>query len=63
MECPKIKIKSFFGGWREVTKEQAKEWVLYMKKSTTLMSGEKLDDYLNSRLDGITVEKLLTIKE
>lgn len=58
-EEPKIMVKTFFNGWRAVTREQAVGWakVLY-DGMTAIPSFEHKLEYLNSRLKGITAEEL-----
>lgn len=59
MENNVIKIRTLFKGWIEADKETAKKWVLGMLNGITTMNEQDKVKYLNSRLDGITVEELI----
>jgi hypothetical protein len=51
-----IEIKTLYGGWREVTREQALAWIKHVKNG-----GGRIKDknkYINTRLRGATVEEL-----
>jgi len=54
-----IKIKTLFKGWIEADKETAKKWVLGMLNGITAMNKQDKIKYLNTRLDGISVEEIL----
>jgi hypothetical protein len=54
-----IKVKSLFLGWHEVSEEQAKRFVLTLKSGITAMNDIKRIEYINSRLQGATVQELL----
>ena len=54
-----IKVKSLFSGWNEVNKEQAKRFVLHLKNGITTMTDSKKIEYINTKLQGITVQELI----
>ena len=54
-----IKVKALFSGWNEVNKEQAKRFVLHLKNGITTMQDSEKIEYINNRLQGITVQELL----
>ena len=56
-----IQFKFIFSGWKEVSKEKAKELVQYKLAGVTTMKCQKeIIDYINKKcLKGITVEELL----
>lgn len=57
-----IMIRSRFGGWREVTEEQARVWVRGMWRNGFTAHGctpEFKREYLRERVEGIDVDKLL----
>lgn len=57
-----IKIKAFYGEWKEVTKKQAKEFVENMMQGITTMNEQEKMDHINKKhLQGITVQELLRI--
>lgn len=56
----KIEVKTFYNGWKEVSKEQAKQFVLHIIRGISAIKEEEINDYINkNKLRGITVEKLL----
>ena len=56
----KIEVKTFYNGWKEVSKEQAKQFVLHIIRNASAIKEEEINDYINkNKLRGITVEKLL----
>lgn len=56
----KIEVKTYFNGWKEVSKEQAKKFVLHIIRNASAIKPEETNDYINqNRLRGITVEELL----
>jgi len=55
----KIEIKSLFGGWRPATREQAARWAEVIIDKAINIPSEKLNEYINTRLRGITAEELL----
>lgn len=55
-----IMIKPFFGDWKEATKEQAKEYVMFTIENATAINKDKINKYINTnKIKGITVEELL----
>ena len=57
-----IKIRTRFGGWREVTEEQACTWVRGMWRNGFTAHGwtyKTKREYLSKRVEGIDVDKLL----
>lgn len=55
-----IEVKPIYGGWKEVTEEQAKEFVLHIIKNQNAIKPSKINEYINkNKLRGITVEELL----
>lgn len=55
-----ILVNPIYGGWREVTKEQAKEFVLHIIKHASAIKPSEINNYINkNKLRGITVEELL----
>ena len=58
-----IKIKAFFGNWKEVDKEQAKNFVKLFMASivTTSDINKKIAMVEGKHLQGITVRELLGI--
>jgi len=56
-----IKIKAFFGNWKEVDKEQAKRFVKHLMAGivTTSDIDEKIEIIEGKHLQGITVRELL----
>ncbi len=56
-----IEIRSFFQDWKEVSEEQAINYVLALRNSLPGIERDKRDDFINQkRLRGITVEELLS---
>lgn len=56
----RIEFKTFFNGWKEVSKEQAKELVLHIIRHASAIKPSEINDYINkNKLRGITVEELL----
>lgn len=56
-----IEIRGFFADWHEVSKEQAKEYVIdIMKRMTALNKSEQIAFIEEKRLRGITVKDLFT---
>ena len=54
-----IEIKSNFGGWRKVTVEQAKRYIIYLKHAMVNISERGRDAYINkNHLRGVTVNML-----
>lgn len=55
-----IFIKPIFGGWREVTKEQAKDFVEFLLRNCQAVRPNEIPKYINeNKIKGITVEELL----
>ena len=55
-----IFVKPIFGGWKEASKEQAKEFVIFLKKHCQAVHPKEINNYINkNKLKGITVEELL----
>lgn len=55
-----IFIKAIYGDWREVTKEQAKEFVDFLLRHCQAVHPNELPKYINeNKIKGITVEELL----
>ena len=52
-----IMIRSRFGGWREVTIEQARAWVRHELNHITTNIDKR--EYIQSRIQGITVDALM----
>jgi len=57
-----IEVKTLFADWHEVTKEQAKKFVLNMKNGITNMNNGKKNKYIKSKIRGATIEELLSRK-
>lgn len=47
-----IKVKTFFSGWKEITKEQALKWARHIYNGMTTRTSAGKVEYINSRLDG-----------
>ena len=45
----KILYKSLFNGWVEITEDQKKKLIKHMNNSITAMTGNKKQEYINSR--------------
>ena len=60
-----IKIKAFFGNWKEVDKEQAKKFITHFMSSITTTSdiNKKIALVEGKHLQGITVKELLNLKK
>jgi len=58
-----IKIKAWFGDWKEVDKEQAKRFVKHLMTGivTTSDINKKIEMIEGKHLQGITVRELLQI--
>lgn len=55
-----IMIKPIFGGWKEVTKERAKDFVNFLLRNCQAVKPNELPKYINeNKIKGITVEELL----
>jgi hypothetical protein len=55
-----IEIKPIFGGWREVDKNKAKDFVTFLIQNCQAVHPKHINEYINSnKLRGITVEELL----
>lgn len=52
-----IRIRTLYGGWREVTEAQARAWVQWMMAHITTPIDRTA--WLSERVDGIDIEKLL----
>lgn len=48
-----IKVKTFFSGWKEITKEQALRWARHIYSGMTTRTSAGKVEYINSRLQGI----------
>lgn len=58
-----IMIKPIYGDWTEVTREQAKDFVLFLFKNMNGVAPEKQEDYINkNKIKGITVKELLEVQ-
>jgi hypothetical protein len=52
-------MKALFGGWQKATKEQAKNYISFLRKNITAMPSHLKDEYIFSeRIRGITIEDL-----
>lgn len=58
MTTKKVMIKSLFHGWVKLDSRQAKKWADVTKKGMMVGDNDYKNDYINSRLKGITVEEL-----
>ncbi len=58
-----VKIKAFFGDWKEVDKEQAKNFVKHFMAGIVITSdiNKKIEMVESKHLQGITVRELLQI--
>ena len=58
-----IKIRAFFGNWKEVDKEQAKRFIKHFMAGivTTSDINKKIEMVESKHLQGITVRELLQI--
>lgn len=55
-----IQVRSLFGEWKTVTREQAKSLVLFVFQHNWNLRKATRNQYMNSqRLRGVTVEELL----
>ena len=54
----KIEIKGFFGDYKEVTKEKAKEYILNFRKRINNMNEQEKNIFLEKFIKGITIEEL-----
>lgn len=57
-----IRVKAFYSGWHEVSREQAERWAEHLWNGSTGIRTEKKPDYINGRLEGVTVQELLPEK-
>lgn len=48
-----VKVKTFFSGWKEISKEQALRWAQHIYNGMLTRTGTDKVDYINARLDGI----------
>lgn len=48
-----IKVKTFFSGWKEITKEQALKWAQHIYNGMTTRTSAGKVEYINSRLNGV----------
>lgn len=48
-----IKVKTFFSGWKEISKEQALKWAQHIYSGMTTRTSAGKVEYINSRLQGI----------
>lgn len=48
-----IKVKTFFSGWKEITKEQALRWARHIYSGMTTRTSAGKVEYINSRLNGV----------
>lgn len=59
-----ILVKPIFGGWKEVSKEQAKAFVLNIINHANAIKQTEVNEYINkNKLKGITLEELLKEEE
>lgn len=57
-----IKIKAWFGDWKEVDKEQAKRFVKYLMEGIVISDiNKKIEIIEGKHLQGITVRELLQL--
>lgn len=57
-----IKIKAFFGDWKEVDEEQAKRFVKYLMEGIVISDiNKKIEIIEGKHLQGITVRELLQL--
>ncbi|NMB98302.1 MAG: hypothetical protein GYA02_17130 [Clostridiaceae bacterium] len=58
-----IKVKAFFGDWKEVNEEQARKFIKHMLNGITTVSNfeKKITMIEGKHLQGITVKELLQI--
>lgn len=55
-----IKIKSHFTDWHTVTREQAKEYAIFLLDNITTMPRGELEKYIEqNKIKGITIKELL----
>ena len=57
LHIKKIFVKTYFNGWREVSKEQAKKWATYKIEGANC-GKEKVVDLLKSKIIGATLQSL-----
>lgn len=58
MEKRKLKIKTLFSGWCEVTEKQAREWAMHKYNTITTMNKKDKIKHINDKMQGITFEEL-----